>query len=302
MPYLNILFLVLDDVWTEDHNKWEPLRNSLRCGGTGSKILVPTRNERVMIMMGSRDNVICHLGQLSNENCWLLLCRMAFSGRNEVEFEESGKKIAKKYNVLPLAAKTLGSLLRFKSSLEEWENILNSEIWKMEKVEVDIFPHLLLSYNELSPTLKRCFSYCSVLPKDSEIDVERLIENWMALGYLGSNVSDMELKGRECFDVLAMRSMFKDLQIDDALGEKVISCKMHDIIHDFAKFIRKSARIEGTRMNKTICQACNPLIVSTVNEYCSLFLDGEEFPPNICDCFTRLRVLSMINCFVGSIP
>ncbi|KAL8501979.1 hypothetical protein ACS0TY_021202 [Phlomoides rotata] len=174
---------MLDDVWTEDHNKWEPLRNSLRCGGTGSKILVTTRNERVMIMMGSRDNVICHLGQLSNENCWLLLCLMTFSGRNEVEFEESGKKIAKKYNVLPLAAKTLGSLLRFKSSLED------------------------------------------VLPKDFEIDVERLIENWMALGYLGSNVSDMELKGRECFDVLAMRSMFKDLQIDDALdmeGDPII--------------------------------------------------------------------------------
>ncbi|KAL8497118.1 hypothetical protein ACS0TY_020700 [Phlomoides rotata] len=57
---------------------------------------------------------------------------------------------------------TLGSLLRFKSSLDEWENVLNSEIWEMEEAKVDIFPHLLLSYNELSPTLKRCFSYCAV--------------------------------------------------------------------------------------------------------------------------------------------
>uniref|UniRef100_A0A2N9I8S4 Rx N-terminal domain-containing protein n=1 Tax=Fagus sylvatica TaxID=28930 RepID=A0A2N9I8S4_FAGSY len=39
-------FLVLDDVWTEDHKKWEPFRNALKCGSQGSRILVTTRNNK----------------------------------------------------------------------------------------------------------------------------------------------------------------------------------------------------------------------------------------------------------------
>ncbi|KAL8461811.1 hypothetical protein ACS0TY_033059 [Phlomoides rotata] len=112
----------------------------IRCGGAGSKILVTSRSERVVKMMGSRESEICRPGLLSDEDCWLLLCRTALSERNNVEFEDIGKKIAKKCKGLPLAAKTLGSLLRFKSSLEQWSNVLNSEIWQMEEAEVDFFP------------------------------------------------------------------------------------------------------------------------------------------------------------------
>ncbi|KAL8544512.1 hypothetical protein ACS0TY_004905 [Phlomoides rotata] len=207
--------LVLDDVWTEDYNKWEPLERALSCGGVGSKILVTTRSERVAKKMGTRESEIFSPGLLSDEDCWLFMCRMALPGRNKVGFEDIGKKIAKKCNGLPLAARTLGSLLRFKSTLEEWTNVLNSEIWKMEEVEVDIFPHLLLSYNELSSNLKRCFSYCAVFPKDSEIFVDTLIEKWMSLGYLGSNTDDIEVKGRGYFDILSMRSLFQDFKKDD---------------------------------------------------------------------------------------
>ncbi|KAL8509949.1 hypothetical protein ACS0TY_016969 [Phlomoides rotata] len=284
--------LVLDDIWTEDSNKWEPLANSLMCGGGGSKVLVTTRNERVVKMMGLRDSEIYRLGLLSDEDCWLLLCRIALSGMNQVaEFEDIGKKIAKKCNGLPLATKTLGSLLRFKSRLEEWENILNSEIWKMEAAEVDIFPHLLLSYNELSPSLKRCFSYCAIFPKGSKIDVETLVGYWMALGYLGYNTGEIELKGRENFDVLAMRSLFQDFEKDDL--DEIQSFKMHDIVHDFAQFVRKNGR-EHIRRNKTACRACDPLLVSSVNQFCTLFCEKET--PILCDCLARLRVLILTNC------
>ncbi|KAL8557670.1 hypothetical protein ACS0TY_004948 [Phlomoides rotata] len=288
--------LVLDDVWTEDYNKWEPLERALSCGGVGSKILVTTRSERVAKKMGTRESEIFSPGLLSDEDCWLFMCRMALPGRNKVGFEDIGKKIAKKCNGLPLAARTLGSLLRFKSTLEEWTNVLNSEIWKMEEVEVDIFPHLLLSYNELSSNLKRCFSYCAVFPKDSEIFVDTLIEKWMSLGYLGSNTDDIEVKGRGYFDILSMRSLFQDFKKDDL--DEITSCKMHDIVHDFAQFLRKSGRLEGARMNKTTCRACEPLLVSSVNEFCTLFY-VEESPPNHCDCLIRLRVLS---CDLQSIP
>ena len=35
--------LVLDDVWTEDYQLWEQLKNCLKRGGGGSRILVTTQ-------------------------------------------------------------------------------------------------------------------------------------------------------------------------------------------------------------------------------------------------------------------
>ncbi|KAL0341919.1 UNVERIFIED_CONTAM: putative disease resistance protein RGA3 [Sesamum calycinum] len=173
--------LVLDDVWIEDYTRWEPLKNSLTCGAPGSKILVTTRSERVARMMGAVE--IHRLGQLSNIECWELMKRVAFYGRSNGDYEELqeiGREIANKCKGLPLAAKVLGSLLRFKDTKEEWESVLDSEIWQLEEAEVEIFPHLFLSYNELSPALKRCFSYCAVFPKDWRIDVNKLIKcGWL---------------------------------------------------------------------------------------------------------------------------
>nr|GLL30056.1 putative disease resistance protein RGA3 [Ipomoea trifida] len=50
----------------------------------------------------------------------------------------------------------------------------------------------------------------------------------------------MESEGRELFGVLAMRSFFQDLEKDDMDSNIIISCKMHDIVHDFAQFLTKN--------------------------------------------------------------
>ncbi|EYU21426.1 hypothetical protein MIMGU_mgv1a024794mg [Erythranthe guttata] len=289
--------LVLDDVWTEDDTKWKPLKNAIKSGGHGSKVLVTTRNERVAIMMMGEfiknDQMIHRLGVLNDEDCWSLLGRIALCGKNKdqcEEFENTGKQITKKCNGLPLAAKTLGSLLCFKNTLEEWESVLNSEIWKLEVVEDDLFRHLFLSYNELSPTLKRCFSYCAVFPKDSRIDVDELITRWMAMGYLGSNADDdWKVRGRGYFDNLAMRSLFQDFYMKDD-DIKIKSFMMHDIVHDFAEFLRKNV---GSRMKNTTCKDCSPLLVSRVKKYRSLFRCKEVLDPHVCDCLTSVRLLDL---------
>ncbi|EYU45741.1 hypothetical protein MIMGU_mgv1a023939mg, partial [Erythranthe guttata] len=260
-----MFLLVLDNVWTEDRTKWEPLRICLKGGGLGSRILVATRNERVVVMMGSVKNDIHHLGHLSQEEC----CH--------------------KCNGLPLAAKTLGSFLQFKNNVEAWDNVLNSEIWELEEVEDDLFPHLLLSYKELSPTLQRCFSYC--FPKYTEIIVADIIRIWFAMGYLGYG-SDWEVRGREYFDKLAMRSLFQDFSNTSNLDEEwIASFKMHDIIHDFAQFLRKNV---GSRMRETNCQTCSTLLVSRVEKYRSLFLTKELYDPHLCDGLTSVSSNKLI--------
>ena len=279
----------------KDYNKWELLKVNLKHGAQASKILVTTRNKRVAKMMGTKDSDIYFPQQLTDEECWRLLRHISLSGRGDEEcreFEDVGHKIARRCKGLPLAANVLGSLLQFKDNLEEWENVLESEMWQLEKADVELFPHLLLSYNELSPTLKRCFLYCAIYPKDLKINVKRLIEEWMALGYLGS-VSEnggVELKGREYFNKLAMSSLFQDFEISYDSREQIKWCKMHDIVHDFARFVRKNnGGVEAAEVTKRGCQMCDPLLVSQAKEYRSLFW-GEGSPTNICGCVTSLRV------------
>ncbi|KAG8380175.1 hypothetical protein BUALT_Bualt07G0166200 [Buddleja alternifolia] len=188
------------------------------------------------------------------------------------KLQNIGRNIAKKCNGLPLAAKVLGSHLRFKNTMED--------------------------YNELSPAMKRCFSYCVIFPKDYEIDVEKLIRMWMAQGYLsinGSSAGDLKLRGRYYFDILSMRSFFQEVwkRVDG-----VITCKMHDIIHDFAQFLRerKSQNTEGSieATTKELSGACDPSLLTQIKVYRSLvFQDYEDLLPS-SHLIKSLRVLRVL--------
>ncbi|KAL0354572.1 UNVERIFIED_CONTAM: putative disease resistance protein RGA3 [Sesamum radiatum] len=255
-------------------------------------------------MMGTTE--VHRLGELSHWDCWLLMKRIAFHGRSEGNYKklhDIGEKIATKCKGLPLAAKVLGSLLRSKDTKEEWESIFDSEIWQLEDVKIKLFPHLSLSYNELSPAMKRCFSYCAIFPKDSEIDVEKLVRMWMGLGYLSSteSTSDLELRGKEYFNNLKMRSFFQDFVEYDGR----VYCKMHDIVHDFARFLMKTKsqdpdRTIDARIDESF-QAYDPSLVSQVKVYRSL-VRPKELPNELFDYVTCLRLLSLGNSWWQDIP
>ncbi|KAL9462039.1 hypothetical protein AB3S75_000104 [Citrus x aurantiifolia] len=233
--------LVLDDVWTEDYNKWESFRRCLINGQRGSKILVTTRKETVAGTMDSTD--VISIKELSESECWSLFERIAFSNRPHLEceqLEEIGRKIVSKCKGLPLAVKTIGSLLRFKRSLRVWQSILDSQMWQLEEFERGLLAPLLLSYNDLPPTIKRCFLYCAIFPKDYRMDKDELIKLWLAQGYIRPKENkELEMIGEEYFDYLATRSFFQEFETDDYDG-LVVRCKMHDIVHDFAQYLTKN--------------------------------------------------------------
>ncbi|KAH9750775.1 hypothetical protein KPL71_014007 [Citrus sinensis] len=206
--------LVLDDVWDGNYLKWEPFYRCLKNGLHGSKILVTTRKGSVASMMGSTD--IISVKELAEEECWLLFNKIAFFDRSIEErekLEQIGQRIAGKCKGLPLAAKTIGSLMHSKQTEEEWKRILNSDLWKVEEIEKDVLSSLLLSYNDLPSRVKRCFSYCVVFPKDYDIKKDELITLWMAQGYLSAEQNEeMETVGEEYFGILASRSFFQEFR------------------------------------------------------------------------------------------
>ncbi|XP_052880983.1 putative disease resistance RPP13-like protein 1 [Gossypium arboreum] len=95
-------------------------------------------------------------------------------------FKEIGEKIIRRCNGLPLAVKAIGSLLRIVKYHGEWERIYESEIWNLPEEQCGIIPALRLSYHHLPSYLKRCFAYCSILPKDNEFEEEEMILLWRA--------------------------------------------------------------------------------------------------------------------------
>ncbi|KAH9750761.1 hypothetical protein KPL71_014002 [Citrus sinensis] len=232
--------LVLDDVWDGNYLKWEPFYCCLKNGLHGSKILVTTRKGSVASMMGSTD--IISVKELAEEECWLLFKKIAFFDRSIEErekLEQIGQRIAGKCKGLPLAAKTIGSLMRSKQTEEEWKRILNSDLWKVEEIEKDVLSSLLLSYNDLPSRVKRCFSYCAVFPKDYDIKKDELITLWMAQGYLSAEQDEeMETIGEEYFGILASRSFFQEFK--KSYDNRIIACKMHDMVHDFARFVSQN--------------------------------------------------------------
>ncbi|XVE68889.1 hypothetical protein DITRI_Ditri09bG0105500 [Diplodiscus trichospermus] len=144
-----------------------------------------------------------------------------------------GEAIAKRCNGLPLAAKTLGGLLRCKLDVDEWNKILNSNLWDILDDAGTILPALRLSYYYLPSNLKRFFTYCSIFPKDYEFKKEELIQLWMAEGFIQffEENDNIEEQGNKFFKDLVSRSFFQQSN-----GDK--SCfVMHDLINDLAEYV-----------------------------------------------------------------
>jgi Leucine-rich repeat (LRR) protein len=230
--------LVLDDVWNENSNKWSDLKNLLVGGLRGSKVLVTTRNEKVADIIRTASPYF--LGGLSENNSWDLFKKMAFKDGEEAKnpkLVEIGKEIVKKCARVPLAIRSIGSLLYFKNSEAEWLKFQSNKLYEINQQDNDIFPILKLSYDHLPPHLKQCFAFCSLFPKDYEIKVKVLIQLWIAQGFIHSSDRTIchEDVGHEYFMDLLWRSFFQDIR-RNKYGD-IESCKMHDLIHVLAQSV-----------------------------------------------------------------
>ncbi|KAK9144796.1 hypothetical protein Sjap_004699 [Stephania japonica] len=235
------LLLVLDDVWTEKQELWKKFKNSLLSGAKGASIIVTTRLPIVADIAGIAQAY--ELSPLHNDDCLLLFQSYAFKNvgdQSNQEFMEIGRQIVKKCGGLPLAARALGSLLRSTRDIGQWERIRDSEIWNLPEGKEDtILPALRLSYNYLSPRLRQCFAYCSLFPKDYEMEKEELILIWMANGLIPTDQrTDLGVVGNEIFNGLLWHSMLEGKWRDG--DGNVKTCRMHDLLHDLASSILKS--------------------------------------------------------------
>jgi len=247
--------LILDDVWNDNRERWLKLRDLLMGGARGSKVVVTTRTQLIATITGTAKPYF--LRSLSEDESWSLFEKLAF--KQGKEFENArlvaiGKEVVKKCAGVPLAIRTMGSLLYCKDTETEWLSFKDRDLSMIPQNENDILPILKLSYELLPPCLKNCFAYCSLFPKDSEINKQTLIKLWMAQGFLqpADGMQHLEEVGHQCFMDLARRSFFQDLEYGE-WGD-VVSCRMHDLMHDLALLVGgcESSAVDSNAEN--ICE------------------------------------------------
>ncbi|XP_065050201.1 disease resistance protein RGA2-like [Musa acuminata AAA Group] len=277
--------LVLDDVWNENGMIWEDLKVLLRCGKQGSKIITTTRSETVARIMGT---VTLHkMPMLSFEHCWLLFEQRAFRLVREEEkprFVEIGKQIVEKCGGLPLAAKTIGSLMGSKKKeVDQWLAISESELWRLPEDENGVLPALMLSYNHLPSYLKSCFAYCSIFPKDYEIERMILIQLWNAEGFIEKNDCSMlaEAVGNQYFNDLVWRSLFEVTEKDEY--DNIVKCKMHDLVHDLACSV--------TKVESSVIEVGKKSIVPNSSHYSLLVYDYRKKLPMASELTYQMKKL-----------
>ncbi|WVZ01470.1 hypothetical protein V8G54_027539 [Vigna mungo] len=243
--------LVLDDVWNEDRELWLKFKSLVVEGGKGSAIIVTTRSRTVAKIMATHPPLF--LKGLDLERSWKLFSRVAFDeGKepNDMELLAMGRDIVKKCAGVPLAIRTIGSLLYSRNmGRSDWLYFSEVEFSKIDQHKDKIFAILKLSYDHLPSFLKKCFAYCSLFPKDFVFHKKTLIQLWVAEGFIQPSRDNRceEDVGHEYFMNLLSMSLFQDVTLDDCGG--IFTCKMHDLIHDLAQLVvgKEYAVAEGKK-------------------------------------------------------
>ena len=290
--------LILDDVQNEDPKKWDALKGCLSAinSKTGNNIVVTTRSDNVAEIMETHPKH--QLEKLSKDDCWSIFKKRTFVNGKfplALDLEAIGREIAKRCGGIPWAARVLAGVMCFKCEKSEWLLFHNNKIWDLlDDDNNDVFLISKLSLDLfLTPSLKRCLAYCAIFPKYYEMKREEVIQHWMAEGFLEpfkeSNMM-MEEIGNMYFNILLATSFFQNARKDDY--GNIISCKMHDLAHDFALSISKSETLiwEGESLDN-FSNVQHLFVQFDGHTTLGISFTG--------DCFTKLRTLFSKNIDFG---
>lgn len=231
--------LILDDMWKCDgEDMWKRLLVPFRKSqAKGNAVVVTTRFPALAEMVNTMDHPI-ELERLEQEEFMQLFEACVFGEakapwQDHSELLDVGKKIIGKLKGFPLAAKTVGRLLRNNLTLDHWRRVLASKEWELQTGHNDIMPALKLSYVYLPFHLQKCFSYCGLFPHDYEFDSGELIHLWMGLNILCCNgQKTFEEIGLNYLDDLVDHGFMKK---DEKDGHPIYV--MHDLLQDLARMV-----------------------------------------------------------------
>jgi hypothetical protein len=287
--YLTKRFLlVLDDMWEESEGRWDKLLAPLRFTQVkGNAIIVTTRKLSVANITSKKEAHI-NLDGMKQDVFWRFFKQCIFPDRNyrgKKKLLKIAKEIATKLKGNPLAAKSVGTLLRRNIDEIHWRKILDSDEWKLENGIDGIVPALKLSYNHLPYHLQLLFSYCALFPKGYKFDKDQLIRMWTSLGFVMDERRKLEDAGSDNFDDLVDRSFF---QKDEHYFI------VHDLIHDVARVVsrRECLTVDGSDLQEVFSS------VRHIGIWTELICNEQKLDQIHDDVFlTRLESLMLVGVY-----
>lgn len=236
----NSYIIVLDDVWGRGINS-DIIKPALDNPDVKGKIILTTRNEAVASL--AKGNHTLKLKPLPETQAIELLWRKAFCSDKPdewpAELVDISKQIVQKCECSPLGIVAIGSLLSARSKEKsEWEKVVNDLDWEFN-TNPDIHQWrsaLSLSYKDLPCSLKNCFLYCCMFPKDDVIKRNRIIRLWIAEGFIeerGRNYTrTLDELAEENLKELVNKCMLQVVERNN-FG-RIKSFKMHDTMRELA--------------------------------------------------------------------
>lgn len=237
--------LVLDDLWVKDENRQdlEEFLSPLNVGKRGSKILVTARNKESAL--GA--NALISISDLEEEHFFKMFMHYALDGTilDDQRYIPIGRKIAKKLHSSPIAAVTVAAQLRRKQDISFWETAAKLDMLDKTKGA------LWWSYQQLDVDVRRCFEYCNIFPRRSELERDKLVHMWIAQGFVKTldarEKEDLEDVGQDYFHDLyscAFLQLKRKTTSDIDSGEYFT---VHDLLHDLVEAVAGSDCVRISR-------------------------------------------------------
>ncbi|KAM3324796.1 hypothetical protein P3S67_005948 [Capsicum chacoense] len=225
--------VVVDDIWSTD--VWDSVRRIFPDCNNRSRILLTTREKRVAIYANpiSRHE----MNPLNSDNSWKLLCDKVFGPNYDhpPELEEIGKQIAEKCHGLPLTITVIaGHLSKVARTLGSWMDVFRTMSEIIASHPDKCLGVLGLSYHHLPNHLKPCFlSICSTFPEAYQVETWRLIQLWIADGFIRSPESDKSLEevAEDYLEDLIGRNLI--IVNKRRFNGEIKVCGMHDLLREF---------------------------------------------------------------------
>ncbi|XP_027096319.1 putative late blight resistance protein homolog R1A-10 [Coffea arabica] len=225
--------IVLDDVWTPEG--WDQLKVAFPNNDKQSRILITSHNEPVAF----HANPSCdphYLRCLDLEDSRELLRKKVF-GKSDCpgELEKLELSILLKCDGLPLAIVILaGVLLNYRDRTDWWKKVTEDLDHFVAKHPEQSHGVIRLSYEHLPPHLKPCFLYLGVFREDIGIPVWKLLQLWIAEGFVQKDHAiSLEEKAEAYLDDLVSRNLVMVGQRGSS--GRIKTCRIHDSLRDFCR-------------------------------------------------------------------
>ncbi|XP_015161312.1 putative late blight resistance protein homolog R1B-17, partial [Solanum tuberosum] len=226
--------VVVDDIWSTD--AWDSISQIFPNRNNGSRVLLTTRETDVAIYANTSSPHKMNL--LDLDNSWKLLRDKVFGLEHDhpPELKEIGKKIAEKCQGLPLIISVIAGHLSktMPKTLESWKYVAKTLSEIIASHSNKCLGVLGLSYHHLPNRLKPCFLSMGDFPEDFQVDTWRLIQLWIAEGFIrtssGSRESLEEVAEHYLEDLISRNLIMARKK---RFNGEVKVCGIHDLLREF---------------------------------------------------------------------